>query len=474
MDEMTLFSTEELRAMGFDRDDTLAAAQAVVTHLADQGRGRPRIQRVLEACARGPEKMQRHAVCGELARLLVGRPTSVQADGLRGTRVPNRIWGGELLDGNTIDQFDLACRLPIAARGAQMPDGHVGYGLPIGGVLATRGAVIPYAVGVDIACRMRLTVFDAPPEMLTKRHDRLRTALLGETRFGVGAHFAPGERREHAVMDDPTWQTQPLLRELHDKAWAQLGTSGSGNHFAEWGELTTEGIAELALPAGSYLALLSHSGSRGTGAAIAEYFTRRAKAGCPLPREAQNLAWLPLDRADGQAYWQAMTLAGAYAAANRELVHQHVGAAAGLEARCVVENHHNFAWLEEHDGEQVVVHRKGATPAGRGVLGVIPGSMGDAGYVVRGLGEPESLASASHGAGRVMSRKQAAAKLTKSERERWLAKAGVELLAGGLDESPQVYKRLDRVMAQQRDLVEPVASFMPRMVLMAAGGPSED
>jgi len=400
--------------------------------------------------------------------------TASNAAELRAERVPHRVWGQELLDGATIDQFDVACRLPVATRGAQMPDGHVGYGLPIGGVLATRGVVIPYAVGVDIACRMRLTVFDEPATLLTKRRDRLRGALLNETRFGVGAEFERKERREHAVMDDPAWQAQGLLRGLHDKAWAQLGTSGSGNHFAEWGELTTEGVPELDLPAGSWLALLSHSGSRGTGAHIAEHFTRLAEARCPLPRQAQNLAWLALDSEEGQAYWQAMTLAGAYAAANHELLHQHVGAAARVATRCCVENHHNFAWLEEHDGERVVVHRKGATPAGRGVLGVIPGSMGDAGYVVRGLGQPESLCSASHGAGRVMSRKQATAKLTKSERARWLARVGVELLAGGLDESPQAYKRLERVMAQQRDLVEPVASFMPRLVLMAAGGRSED
>ncbi|MBI5831291.1 MAG: RtcB family protein [Armatimonadetes bacterium] len=474
MDETTLLTAGDLRQLGFDRDDTLAAAEAVATHLAGQGRGRPRITRVLQACLRQPEKHLRHAVCGELARLLCGPRTSADVGALRAARVPNRIWGQELLDGATIDQFDVACRLPVAARGAQMPDGHVGYGLPIGGVLATRGVVIPYAVGVDIACRMRLTVFDEPATLTDRRRDRLRSALLGETRFGVGAEFARDQRRQHAVMDDPTWRAQGLLRELHDKAWAQLGTSGSGNHFAEWGELTTDGVPELDLPAGAYLALLSHSGSRGTGAHIAEHFTRLAKASCRLPREAQNLAWLALDSDDGQAYWQAMTLAGAYAAANHELVHEHVAAAAGLEARCCVENHHNFAWLEEHDGEQMLVHRKGATPAGAGVLGVIPGSMGDAGYVVRGLGQPESLCSASHGAGRVMSRKQATAKLTRSERTRWLERVGVELLAGGLDESPQVYKRLERVMAQQRDLVEPVASFMPRMVLMAADGKSED
>lgn len=394
---------------------------------------------------------------------------------LREEMVPHRIWGRELMEPDCLKQFETACRLPVAVRGAQMPDGHVGYGLPIGGVLATRGVVIPYAVGVDIACRMRLSVYGDPLSVLQGSRDKLKSALTRETEFGVGARFEGRDRRNHEVLDDPAWSAQELLAKLKGKAWAQLGTSGSGNHFVEFGELTShEGVPELALPAGRYLALLSHSGSRGLGADIAAHFTRVARAGCALPKGAEHLAWLSLESDGGQAYWQAMNLAGGYAAANHELIHRHVTKNAGLDTIASVENHHNFAWLEEHDGETLVVHRKGATPAGFGVLGVIPGSMGDPGFVVRGLGNGASLDSAAHGAGRVMSRGAAKRSLTTTQRSQWLKEKGVELLAGGIDESPQVYKRIQTVMEAQKDLVHAVAEFMPRLVLMARGGPSED
>lgn len=469
-----MLTAAELARLGYDGEEQLALALRIAAAMDAPGHGKSRIKRDLKRLRAHPDQYLAHTLLGELARLLSGRPAPVESDALRPEPVPHRIWGRALLDAATLAQFDTACRLPVAARAAQMPDGHVGYGLPIGGVLATRGAVIPYAVGVDIACRMRLTVFADGPELLRDRRDGLKRALVGQTRFGVGAEFTGGERRRHAVLDDPAWRGQRLLAELKDRAWAQLGTSGSGNHFAEWGELATNGVPELGLPAGSYLALLSHSGSRGFGAQIAEHFTRLAKATTHLPPDARNLAWLALESQDGHDYWQAMTLAGAYAAANHELVHEHVGHAAGLQPRCHVENHHNFAWLEEHSDERLVVHRKGATPAGQGVLGVIPGSMGDAGYIVRGKGNGAALDSASHGAGRLMSRKQATKTLTFAQRRQALEDAGVELLAGGLDESPQVYKRLADVMREQTDLVEPVACFAPRIVLMAAGGPGED
>lgn len=403
-------------------------------------------------------------------------PETVDATiGLRPRPVPRRVWGEHLIDAKTLEQFDAACRLPIAVRAAQMPDGHIGYGLPIGGVLATREAVIPYGVGVDIACRMRLTICAEPTGLIESERSRLVSALQRETKFGVGVGFRAGERRRHEVMDEPAWHELRLLTSLKDTAAEQLGTSGSGNHFVEFGILSSEaGVPELELAPGRYLALLSHSGSRGLGARIAEHFTRVAKASCHLPGEARNLAWLDLSGESGQEYWLAMTLAGRYAAANHELIHHHVVRTAGLTRLAHVENHHNFAWREEHGGESLIVHRKGATPAGHGVLGVIPGSMGDPGYVVRGLGQPDSLASAAHGAGRVMSRKAAKKSLTPAQREAYLKERGVELLAGGLDESPQVYKPIGEVMAAQRDLVEVAAEFHPRLVLMASGGRAED
>jgi tRNA-splicing ligase RtcB len=388
--------------------------------------------------------------------------------------VPHAIWGAEQVDAEAIEQLRNACRLPIAVRGAQMPDGHVGYGLPIGGVLATREAVIPYGVGVDIACRMKMSITELSSDRLEGLRDRLRKALRSETRFGVGSAFEARTRRDHAVMEDPLWgQVDPEVRHLRDKAWEQLGTSGSGNHFVEWGELLVKDDS-LEIPAGRYLALLSHSGSRGLGANIASTYTRIAREKTPLDSPFTNLAWLDLKSDAGRAYWNAMTMAGNYASANHDLIHRHVLRAGVMKPLIQIENHHNFAWREEHDGESLIVHRKGATPAGRGVLGIIPGSMGDPGFIVRGLGNAASLNSAAHGAGRRMSRKKAKESITRSQMLAYLRDRGIELMDAGIDEAPQVYKSITEVMAAQADLVEIVAEFHPRIVLMASGGPAED
>lgn len=380
---------------------------------------------------------------------------------------------GEGLEQEAIRQLENACRLPVAVQGALMPDAHVGYGLPIGGVLATENAVIPYAVGVDIACRMKLTVLDMPVWALKGEKNRLVNVIEAETRFGIGAAFKGRERREHEVMDE-VWDG-PVTRGLKDKAWAQLGTSGSGNHFVEFGAFKL-GQDDLELKAGTYLALLSHSGSRGAGAAVAGHYSRRAMALHPeLPRELKHLAWLGLDTEEGQDYWAAMNLMGRYAAANHAMIHKHVTRALGAKVLLEIENHHNFAWKEVHDGREVVVHRKGATPAGEGVLGVIPGSMAAPGFVVRGRGAAASLASASHGAGRVMSRTRAKESVTWSSVRKQLAEKGVTLISAGIDEAPDVYKDIHEVMRAQTELVDIVAMFDPKIVKMApAGEPAED
>jgi tRNA-splicing ligase RtcB len=364
-----------------------------------------------------------------------------------------------------------ACDLPIAVRGALMPDAHLGYGLPIGGVLGTKGAVIPYAVGVDIACRVKLSVLDVPVDHLQTHREALERVLVDETRFGVGAQFK--SPRSHDVMDRD-WSVTETTKRYRDKAWKQLGTSGSGNHFVEYGVFTVD-HEELGIAPGTYLALLSHSGSRGTGAAVCQEYSKRAQICHPeLPAALKHLAWLDLDSEDGQEYWAAMSLMGEYAAANHACIHRHMVAALGAEVLLDVENHHNFAWKEVHDGEELVVHRKGATPAGEGVLGIIPGSMATPAYVVRGLGQPESLNSAAHGAGRVMSRKKAHKTLKWADARAFLAERGVSLLSAGLDEVPAVYKDINQVMAAQADLVEPMARFQPKLVRMADGGPAED
>ena len=384
---------------------------------------------------------------------------------------PYRQWGDDL-EPQSIQQMRNACALPVAVRGALMPDAHLGYGLPIGGVLATRDAVIPYAVGVDIACRMKMSVLDVEPFRLKGEVDRFAKAIERETRFGIGAKFR--DRREHDVLDED-WNVTVITRQMKDKAWSQLGTSGSGNHFVEFGLLE---IADdsLGLEPGTYLALLSHSGSRGAGANVASHYSRLAMDAHPeLPKELRHLAWLELGSNAGQEYWAAMELMGKYAAANHACIHRHVLKALGAKALLDVENHHNFAWKEVHDGEELIVHRKGATPAGDGVLGIIPGSMASSTYLARGMGNPDSLDSSSHGAGRVMSRKKAKQTFTWSQTKKVLAERGVTLLSAGLDEVPMVYKDIDEVMAAQEDLVTPVAKFAPKLVKMApAGEPAED
>ena len=389
----------------------------------------------------------------------------------RQSSAPCRVYGEDLEPG-ALRQMENACRLPVAVAGALMPDAHQGYGLPIGGVLATDGAVIPYAVGVDIACRMKMTVLDLPPSSLDTASSALARAIERETRFGVGAEFS--DRRHRPVMDRD-WGVTVVTRRLKDKAWAQLGTSGSGNHFVEFGVLE---LVETVggLQPGTYLALLTHSGSRGSGAAVAQHYSKVARDLHPeLPHELGHLAWLGLSSEAGAEYWAAMELMGAYAAANHELIHRHVARALGAGVRLDIENHHNFAWRERHvlaDGSErdVIVHRKGATPAGLGVLGIIPGSMAAPGYVVRGKGEPASLRSASHGAGRRMSRTRARQEFTWTEARRLLDARGVTLLSAGLDEAPMAYKDIGAVMAAQASLVEAVARFDPRLVKMAPAG----
>ena len=390
----------------------------------------------------------------------------------RESMAPYRVWGD--LDGepDAVRQLRNACSLPVSVAGALMPDAHVGYGLPIGGVLATDNAVIPYAVGVDIACRMKLTVLDLPVEALESMEDRLTSVLQRETRFGVGATHS--RKQSHTVMD-ADWSVSPVTRRLKDKAWSQLGTSGSGNHFVEFGSLTVND-ASVGLPQGTYLALLSHSGSRGTGAEVAAHYSKLARKLHPeLPQGLAELAWLGLDTEPGQEYWAAMELMGQYAAANHAVIHRLVARALSVEVRLDIENHHNFAWRERHllpDGSErdVVVHRKGATPAGEGVVGIIPGSMATPGYVVRGKGSVPSLRSASHGAGRRMSRTQARKTLSWDAANVMLRERQVKLLSAGLDEVPMVYKDIDSVMAAQQDLVDVLARFDPRVVKMAPAG----
>jgi tRNA-splicing ligase RtcB len=429
------------------------------------GGDKMRLREEVAAIVANPSAFVDDPLRGELAKALLAAPPPPRAQ-----PVSYRQWG-EGLDHEAVMQMEKACLLPVSVAGALMPDAHLGYGLPIGGVLATENAVIPYAVGVDIACRMKMTVLDLPLRDLERHQDRLTRAIEAETRFGVGATFK--ERRQHDVLDSD-WSVSPITNQNKDRAWAQLGTSGSGNHFVEFGVFTAHGQINDLQP-GTYVALLSHSGSRGPGAAVCDHYSRIAFAQFKdLPNELKRLAWLSLDSAEGQEYWEAMQLMGRYAAANHALIHQHLAANLGAQVLLDLENHHNFAWKETHRiggaEREVVVHRKGATPAGAGVLGIIPGSMASPGFVVSGKGNAESLHSASHGAGRAMSRKAANEKFNWKDVKRFLREQGVTLISAGLDEVPMAYKNIREVMEAQRDLVTVLGQFDPKLVKMAPSG----
>lgn len=441
-------------------------AIATVKRLAKAGVSRQAMRSRIAALIEKSEDFSDDEDFGELARTLLKTSSARARFEERTEFAPYRKWGSDF-DTTSLTQIENACKLPVSIAGALMPDAHTGYGLPIGGILATRNAVIPYAVGMDIACRMKMTVLDMPPSAIRGEEGFLRNVLKQETRFGLGAEFK--RKRDHSVLDED-WSVSPITRQNKDKAWKQLGSSGSGNHFVEFGTLTLD-RDEFGLKAGVYFALLSHSGSRGTGGSVAQYYSRLAmKMHSELPRELIHLAWFDMDRDPGREYWAAMQLMGLYAAANHELIHRHIARA--LKARVLfdIENHHNFAWKEKHFGRDVIVHRKGATPAGKGALGIIPGSMASPGYICRGKGNAESMNSAAHGAGRAMSRK--AAKNSYSWNEAWklLKERGVVLISAGLDEVPMAYKDIDRVMAAQQDLVEIVARFDPKLVKMAPSG----
>ena len=461
----------DLIKLGFKPGRSIGVALQLIPE-ALKALGRRVIEDDLRAILKEPNAYKEHTHWAMLAEALIDETASKATYVERAEPAPYEVWG-EGLEAGATDQMKNAARLPVALAGALMPDAHQGYGLPIGGVLATENAVIPYAVGVDIACRMKLSVFDVPAGEMKRLHAKLVNALNRETLFGTGAGFR--KPHEHEVLEED-WSVTDVTKRVFEKARGQLGSSGSGNHFVEFGILTVErepsgSAAGFELQPGEYLALLSHSGSRGAGATVADFYSKLAMDKHPeLPMELRRLAWLDLSTQEGQEYWHAMNLMGKYASANHALIHQKVARNLGVKVLAGVENHHNFAWEEEHNGKRMIVHRKGATPAGKGVLGVIPGSMATPGFVVRGRGVERSLNSASHGAGRKMSRTQARNTYRWNHIKPMLEEAGVHLLSAGIDENPHAYKDIHAVMAQQRELVDVIARFDPKIVKMADAG----
>ncbi len=457
----TKISGKDLLKIGFPQNNSVNIALGIITRYRKKESKETILNEALDVLHK-PNDFANNRKWAKLVEYLK-EPIKIRQHELRTTRAPFNIFGENEIDETAKRQLYDALKLPISIYGALMPDAHGGYGLPIGGVLATDNAVIPYGVGVDIGCRMSLSIFDLPVDFISGREDSIMKILDANTKFGMSeTHKVKGNAE---VLDKKEFYEIPILRQLHDKAYKQLGTSGGGNHFVEFG------IAEIkcghpSLKPGSYFALLSHSGSRSLGANIAKHYTKLASKQCPLPNHVQHLAWLDLNSHDGAEYWECMSIAGEYAKACHDDIHQRISKALGKRVICRIENHHNFAWKEIHDNREVIVHRKGATPAKKDELGIIPGSMTQPGYIVSGKGSALSMNSASHGAGRLHNRAACKQMFTASEMKKILSQSNVSLIGGGIDEAPMAYKNIDTVMSLQRELVDVVGMFTPRFVKM--------
>lgn len=361
--------------------------------------------------------------------------------------VPIKNWASSL-EPQALDQAVNLANLPFTFKHvALMPDSHSGYGMPIGGVLATKGVIIPNAVGVDIGCgmsavRLDIKATDLTPDILKK--------IIGEARQQIPVGFNKHkDNQEWTGFDDAP--DLPIIHGQLANARKSLGTLGGGNHFIE-----------IQADEDDYVWVMLHSGSRNLGKQVCDFYHKQAVALCEqwhVTLPTSELSFLPMRTTEGQDYYRAMQFCLRFAEQNRfEMMLKMTGIIGDLLGSMVIGHiniHHNYAALENHFGENVLVHRKGATSARQGQLGIIPGSMGTASYIVEGRGNPLSFMSCSHGAGRRMGRKEACRSLDLAAE-----KAKMEGIVHGirnvadLEEAPGAYKDIDQVMEDQQDLVE--------------------
>jgi len=384
-------------------------------------------------------------------------------------RIPIKMWLDDIEDG-ALEQAKNLANLPFAFKHvAIMPDSHQGYGMPIGGVLATKGVVIPNAVGVDIGCGMC-----AVKTSLTNIDTETLKKIMGEIRKAIPVGF-----NKHSKMQDgglmPSFGldiSYEIINKEYENARKSLGTLGGGNHFIE-----------IQKGDDGHIWIMIHSGSRNLGFKVAKHYNDLAKKlnekwHTTVPKE-DDLAFLPLDSEEGRAYIREMNYCVDYALANRKLMMERVVGcfrkALAHETATEITNlvdkktgliniAHNYAKMENHFGKNVMVHRKGATLASNNTIGIIPGSQGTKSYIVRGLGNTDSFTSCSHGAGRKMGRKQAEKTLDLEEQVKLLDDQGILHEIRGvkdLDEAPGAYKDIDVVMENQKDLVEVLVELTP-------------
>ena len=387
-----------------------------------------------------------------------------------GFRVPIKSWCGEIEEGALRQAVDLARHPSVCHHVSLMPDCHQGYGMPIGGIVACDNAVIPNAVGVDIGCGMGAVKTDVAVDRATQARLRRIVARTKElVPRGEGKAHGKGQKWQGFAdgirqLERGSWLT-PHVRDL---AYRNLGTLGGGNHFME-----------IQADETGFVWLMIHSGSRHLGNVIARFYNEAAKKldqrqKRKIPNE--DLAYLPADSAEGKDYIRDMNLALQYAMENRRRIMERFQGAfesvfAGSDFEKAINIHHNYAALERHYGKKVWVHRKGATSAGKGELGIVPGSMGAPSYIVRGLGNGDSFSSCSHGAGRRMGRRHASRSLAVEECgvamqgivfDGWKkTKRGKDKGKYDLGEAPQAYKDIDTVIGLQKDLIEPLVKLKP-------------
>lgn len=373
------------------------------------------------------------------------------------------VWG-EPVEAGALAQIKTCAR--TADRAALMADHHKGYAVPIGGVVAYAHKISPSGVGYDIACGNKAVRLDIPAAEIRRNIGPIMDAIYSELSFGVGRKSH--ERVDHVLFDDAAWKL-PAVRPLKDLARDQLGTIGGGNHFVD-----------VFLDESNQVWIGVHFGSRGLGYKTASWFLQAGHAQDGMDVEPLVIS---ADSSLGADYLACMHLAGRYAYAGRDWVCARTAQILGAHIVEEVHNHHNFAWRETHDGEELWVVRKGATPAFPGQRGFIGGSMGDISVIVEGVENDQarwSLYSTVHGAGRVMGRREAIGKydrrtgqclrpgkVTPRMMNEWVTRYGTELRGGGLDESPHCYKRLEDVLAAHAGKIKILHTLAPIGVAMA-------
>ncbi len=376
-------------------------------------------------------------------------------------KIPIKLWLDDIED-EALEQTKNLANLPFAFHHiAIMPDAHLGYGMPIGGVLATKNVIIPNAVGVDIGCGMC-----AVKTSLTEIDTETLKKVMSEIRKAIPVGFNKHKSKQDNSLMPKTSNNMPIVSNQYEKARKQIGTLGGGNHFVE-----------IQKGSDNHIWIMLHSGSRNIGKQVADYYNRKAeklneKRYGSVPK-LWELAYLVFDSGIGQQYFQEMKYCVNFALANRRLMMDTVinifcRQAIKIEFDEMINIAHNYASVENHFEQEVIVHRKGATQAKKDQIGIIPGSQGSASYIIKGKGNPDSFESCSHGAGRTMSRNRARKELSLEKEKEELDKKGILHSIRhikDLDEAPGSYKNINIVMENQKDLVDILIELKPLAVI---------